>query len=352
MGNNGLPGITQLNTDLADRLREDRMLSLVLFDIDHFHQINQERGAEMGDRVLAIASEILADNADYAYRIGGDFFGALDLDQDGANEFRESLKRVSSDELQLFVSASGGGVIVESDFLRPSEETVRILYGAASEMLTVAKQVGKDTVAWLSSEESCEEQASLIAHQMYRDLARVNAFKARQMEVESRVDSLTGLFNRRGFDDIFGRLVENAHRNGRAVGLLYMDSDSLKRINDEHGHEAGNRFIVDLASVLRTVARRSDFIFRWGADEFAVILETGEADKAVALGERVRSAIAERTKGTVSIGVYCGVPGDADHPVRIADAAMYAAKGQGKNRLVVGESEEREATPAPSPSSG
>ena len=151
------------------------------------------------------------------------------------------------------------------------------------------------------------------------------------MEVESRVDSLTGLFNRRGFDEIFGRLVDGSQRTGRPLGLIYLDSDSLKRINNEGGHEAGDRFIVDLASVLRSVVRRADFIFRWGGDEFAVILEGGEAERAVVLGERIREAVSKRTEGTVSIGVYCGVPDDAGQAVRIADVALYAAKDAGKD---------------------
>jgi len=114
-----------------------------------------------------------------------------------------------------------------------------------------------------------------------------------------------------------------------------MDSDSLKSINDRDGHEAGDRFIVDLASILRNVARRSDFNFRWGADEFAVVLESGNAARAATLAERLREAVAERTGGTVSIGIYCGVPESTEDAVRIADAAMYDAKRRGKDRVVV-----------------
>lgn len=161
------------------------------------------------------------------------------------------------------------------------------------------------------------------------------------MEVESRVDALTGLYNRRGFDEIFSRMVEVAQRTGRPIALIYMDSDSLKTINDQHGHEAGDRFIVDLASILRSVARRSDFIFRWGADEFAVLLESGNESKATTFAQRLRKAVAERTTGTVSVGIYCGTPENASEAVRAADAAMYSAKSQGKDRVVVSGSDRR-----------
>ena len=209
------------------------------------------------------------------------------------------------------------------------------MYASASQMLALAKQGGRDEMVWLASDGAYEGETSTAQLQLFRDLARVNASRARQMEVESKVDPLTGLFNRRGFEDIFARMVDSSRRAERPLGLLYMDSDSLKTINDRDGHEAGDRFIVDLASILRNVARRSDFNFRWGADEFAVVLESGNAARAATLAERLREAVAERTEGTVSIGIYCGVPESAEDAVRLADAAMYDAKRRGKDRVVV-----------------
>jgi len=93
---------------------------------------------------------------------------------------------------------------------------------------------------------------------------------------------------------------------------------------------------VDLASILSSSVRGSDHVFRWGADEFTIILEHTDASRAVSLAERIRQAVAERTEGTVSIGIYAGVPPGPDAAVRVADKAMYEAKGQGKNRIVVG----------------
>jgi diguanylate cyclase (GGDEF)-like protein len=330
-----LPGITQLNADLAEGLREGRLGSLVIFDIDHFHQINADLGHKTGDSILKLVEEVIAGVAPRAYRIGGDNYAALGLTPEDASQVRGAVRLATQKRLQAHVSLSGGGVRVDPDLLVVSDEAVRLLYASASKMLAMAKQGGRDEVLWLTDDDDQDRETHAVALGLFRDLARVNASRARQMEVESKVDPLTGLFNRRGFEDIFARMVESAQRTDRPLALLYLDSDSLKSINDRDGHEAGDRFIVDLASILRNVARRSDFIFRWGADEFAIVLESGNAARAATLAERLREAVAERTVGTVSVGIYCGVPESPDDAVRIADGAMYDAKRRGKDRVVV-----------------
>jgi diguanylate cyclase (GGDEF)-like protein len=329
------PGITQLNADLAERLRQGEFESLALFDIDHFHQINADLGAKTGDSILALVEEVITNLSPQSYRIGGDAYAALGISPDQADEVRGAVKLAAHRRLQTHVALSGGAVRIAPDLLVVSDEAVHLLYAAASQMLALAKQGGRDEIVWLADDGTSAGETGAAALQLFRDLARVNASRARQMEVESKVDPLTGLFNRRGFEDIFGRMVDSAQRTERPLGLLYMDSDSLKSINDRDGHEAGDRFIVDLASILRNVARRSDFNFRWGADEFAVVLESGNAARAATLAERLREAVAERTGGTVSIGIYCGVPESTEDAVRIADAAMYDAKRRGKDRVVV-----------------
>ncbi len=329
------PGIMQLNADLAESLREGHFESLVLFDIDHFHQINADLGVEKGDSILELVEGVVTDLTTKSYRIGGDTYAVLDITQEGAHEVRGAVKLAAQRSIRTHVSLSGGGVSIQPELLVGSEEAVRLLYASASQMLALAKQGGRDEMVWLASDGAYEGETSTAALQLFRDLARVNASRARQMEVESKVDPLTGLFNRRGFEDIFARMVDSSRRAERPLGLLYMDSDSLKTINDRDGHEAGDRFIVDLANILRNVARRSDFNFRWGADEFAVVLESGNAARAATLAERLREAVAERTEGTVSIGIYCGIPESAEDAVRIADAAMYDAKRRGKDRVVV-----------------
>lgn len=332
-----LPGAAQLNTDLAEALREDRFESLALLDVDRFQQLNAELGQATGDRLLGIVHGLIQAWPAGAYQIGGDEFAVLNASPERVAELRSAFQQQAAEEVHDGLTLSGGGVAVDQELLVSSDETVRVLYGAVSQLLSLAKQRGRDQVLWIGGPDTYIAELDTVAGQLFRDLARVNASRARQMEIESRIDPLTGLYNRRGFDDIFSHMVEVAQRTARPLSLIYMDSDTLKKINDEHGHEAGDRFIVDLASVLRSVARRSDFIFRWGADEFAVVLDSGDSSQAVALGERLRSEIATRTAGTISAGIFCGVPRDMADAVRAADTAMYAAKEQGKNRVVVGQ---------------
>lgn len=237
--NSPQPGITQLNADLAESLREGSFSSLVLLDVDHFHQINADLGKDKGDSILALVEETISQLTSTCYRIGGDTYAVLGINRSRADEVRGAVKMTAHQRLQTHVSLSGGGVSIRPELLAASEEAVRLLYSAASQMLALAKQGGRDEIFWLTDDASSEGETGAAALQLFRDLARVNASRARQMEVESKVDPLTGLFNRRGFEDIFARMVESSQRTERPLGLLYMDSDSLKSINDRERARGG-----------------------------------------------------------------------------------------------------------------
>ena len=108
------------------------------------------------------------------------------------------------------MTLSAGGVRGLEDVLGDSPETVTSIYAAASDVLGMAKQQGRDRALWLPDVEGNSADVKAATARLYRELARVNAARARRMEFESRIDGLTGLFNRRGFDDIFSRLVEGS----------------------------------------------------------------------------------------------------------------------------------------------
>ena len=321
-----LPGPARLEADLSEALREERLHSLLLLDIQVLPESAEDRRADL---VRGLAQGPAAS----AYRIGPDRFALLNLPAD-QDQRPPDIRRILGPRLPGRVTLSGGGIAVDPAWLIPGEETVRLLLGAAAELLALSAKGGGDRILWISREETGSSDLGRVAERLFRDLARVNASRARQLQIDSRVDPLTGLYNRRGFDEIFGRMVETARRSGRPLALLFLDCDTLKVINDEGGHEAGDRFILDLAGVLRSVVRRSDFIVRWGADEFAVALEEGETRKAMVLAERLRTEVEARTEGTISIGIYSGVPADVAEAVGAADAAMYEAKGRGRNVVV------------------
>ncbi len=166
-----------------------------------------------------------------------------------------------------------------------------------------------------------------------------------RLEKLSREDTLTGLLNRRAFDDIFPAEVERASRQGYSLMLAMLDIDNFKEYNDTKGHQGGDRVLIYLATILRQCTRGSaDKCFRFGGDEFALILPQTNADQGTEIVQRILLSFAEQQFGntTLSIGlVSCHrnreVASEEDGVVMVrrADEAMYEAKKKGKNCLVI-----------------
>jgi diguanylate cyclase len=161
----------------------------------------------------------------------------------------------------------------------------------------------------------------------------------------SRRESLTGCFNRRAFYELFPREVDRARRLGQGVAVVFLDIDHFKRINDRHGHEAGDRVLQQLSSRLRGTIRETDLLFRWGGEEFVILMPHTGPGEGPALAERIRAAVAERPFAatdahpavpvTVSVGVAGSAAGQVDPDILLAraDAACYRAKERGRNRV-------------------
>ena len=159
-------------------------------------------------------------------------------------------------------------------------------------------------------------------------------------------DSLTGLKNRRRFEEELGAEIARSRRRGTMGALLILDVDEFKEVNDSLGHRVGDRVIQQIASVLAGRARETDVLARLGGDEFAVVLpEVHDADDARAFAEQVRDAIRDRVQQpegieevTVSVGIALfgeGTGADLDSVQSDADAAMYSAKDEGRDRVRV-----------------
>ncbi|HMJ13456.1 MAG TPA: diguanylate cyclase [Polyangiaceae bacterium] len=156
-------------------------------------------------------------------------------------------------------------------------------------------------------------------------------------------DALTGLWNRRHFMELAGREVKRVSRARAALALCILDADQFKRINDMHGHPAGDRVLVALARAAESVLRSSDVLARVGGEEFHVLLPDTDAAGAAGVAERIREAIANVSvrsengaaiRPTVSIGVTVYRRGDdLQALLHRADAALYRAKEQGRNRV-------------------
>jgi diguanylate cyclase (GGDEF)-like protein len=161
----------------------------------------------------------------------------------------------------------------------------------------------------------------------------------------SRRESLTGCFNRRAFYELFPREVERARRLGHGVAIVFLDIDFFKGINDRFGHETGDRVLQQLSARLRGLIRETDLLFRWGGEEFVVLMPHTGPGEAPVLGERIRVAVSERpfvasesnrlVAVTVSVGVAftSAWPVDPDELLAHADAACYQAKARGRNQV-------------------
>jgi diguanylate cyclase (GGDEF)-like protein len=172
---------------------------------------------------------------------------------------------------------------------------------------------------------------------------------------EASHDPLTGLRNRRRFEEDLRTELARSHRYGVAGALLMLDLDHFKQVNDTLGHPAGDRLLAEIAAVLRGRARETDLLARLGGDEFAIVLPRCELDEAEEVATEIAAAIRARIESepevppiTASIGVAPFGSGQRlsyESVLGRADAAMYAAKGSGRDRVRVFDS----STPEPRP---
>jgi diguanylate cyclase (GGDEF)-like protein len=153
---------------------------------------------------------------------------------------------------------------------------------------------------------------------------------------DSATDGLTGLRNHREFHEELRRRVDLARRHGRSLSLALIDLDGFKAVNDTSGHRAGDRVLAKVGLLLRD-GRPEDLPFRTGGDEFALLLPETDVEGAQIVAERIREQVEAHIDGvTTSIGIVdltVQVP-DGDALIEAADAALYVAKRQGRNRVV------------------
>jgi diguanylate cyclase (GGDEF)-like protein len=160
-----------------------------------------------------------------------------------------------------------------------------------------------------------------------------------RLHVLAAHDPLTGALNRRAFGDALTVAVGRAQRGEGGCAVAILDIDHFKRVNDVHGHAAGDRALQRLTALLRERTRAGDVVGRLGGEEFAVLLDGTDADGAVVFAQDVRRALATGGEGpafTVSVGVAALGDGEqaAEEMLVAADRALYAAKDAGRDRVV------------------
>lgn len=171
--------------------------------------------------------------------------------------------------------------------------------------------------------------------------------RVRELESLANSDPLTGLSNRRHLEEQLRNALALFERYQTPFALLVLDVDGLKRVNDAHGHQAGDRILVQVAVALRRTLRSTDTAARVGGDEFCVLASNQTAEAAEPLGQRLADAVEAETKGGPDVGVSIGVVScpehgdDTDALLEMADQAMYRAKAGGE-KVALGDPDQPE----------
>lgn len=195
------------------------------------------------------------------------------------------------------------------------------------------------------------EELSQLA-QAFDDMALALQQREQKLQEQAISDPLTGLYNRRYLNEFLPRELVRCRRSAAPLAVMLIDLDHFKRVNDSFGHEAGDVVLKAIAALLKGKVRGSDIACRYGGEEFALILPETGLDAAVRRAEDIRLAIARLVlshggtplrKVTTSSGIalFPDHGEDSGALLRVADIALYAAKGAGRDRVVVGSAEKR-----------
>lgn len=163
-----------------------------------------------------------------------------------------------------------------------------------------------------------------------------------ELERMATTDKLTNVYNRQAFDIMMAQAIKEYKRNEAPFSMLIFDIDNFKTVNDTYGHIAGDRVIEIVAATAKASIREADCVFRWGGDEFVILLKNCNVDNAFSIGEKVRSEISRIEFGengkefsvSISMGVVEYIKDETEDDIlKRADYLLYQSKGRGKNRV-------------------
>jgi diguanylate cyclase len=243
--------------------------------------------------------------------------------------------RMFEDSISSDINHIGNNFSTHNDF--SSIKTV-VLKKIGNITKNIRKKRGQDLLRLKETEEALKHMNAQL--ETIKNEATVIKTRASEIEYDSVRDSLTGLYNRKAYDQKITEMLAHVSRYNATSCLMVCDIDHFKKINDTFGHRVGDRALKKIASLLKERLRTNDFIARYGGEEFAIILPYTNLDGALQAGEGLRSYISESTFSyskqtiplTISLGISIFRKDDDDNTVfERADNALYLAKRTGRN---------------------
>ena len=247
--------------------------------------------------------------------IGRAVDAGIRIEEEGISRYHARLQLTPSGEVEIEDLASTNGTFCNGDRIK------RHLLHDGDKV-----QVGRTSILKFSYQDSLEED-----------------FQRRQYEWATR-DALTECYNKKYFLDRLPAEYVFAQRHKKMLGLAMIDIDFFKKINDQHGHPAGDHVLREVSQVLQAMTRRSDVLTRFGGEEFAILMREVDINASMVVCERIRRQVeshliqhsGKSISVTVSVGLalFCdGMPATANLLLEQADGYLYAAKRGGRNRV-------------------
>ena len=275
---------------------------------------------------------------------------ALEFAGGGHRDAHDRPMALNVEPIPLYVSDAGSQTVASGVAGRVSERIAaraRRAYGLGNTLSAPLRSSGQFVGAIILSKRTPDPwptsaQRILAGAAVEASAALARAVSHREAETRASTDALTGLPNRRYFDEFCG-LLSRRRRSDDAVGVLMIDIDRFKWINDLHGHAVGDQVLRAVAEAIASAVREGDVPARYGGEEFAVLLRNPGPGVAVEVGERVRAAVSRLDLrkfdvARVSVSVGVAVANRPNQPISTlideADRALYAAKHRGRNRVV------------------
>ncbi len=249
---------------------------------------------------------------------------------------------VGSPDAAVLATMDVGDCVGEMSIIEDRDPSAYVIAAEASHLLVIHQSVLWEFVN--ASHDFCKNLLIILSERVrsHNHYIADSFGNLQRIERTASTDALTGLSNRHTMEDIFPREVKRCVNDALPVSLIMIDVDSFKTFNDNFGHVAGDRALSAVGHVLRTHFRPRDLLVRYGGDEFAVLLPGVEIREATAIAERVRSAVSGTTATgadsliQIPVNVSLGVAQLSEDErfeslLRAADAALYRAKGSGRN---------------------